>query len=88
LMLDTDFEPKIKEKISLIKQFLGSWGIPLSSPARLPDEYSFQWVRFGITWLILWRIESGTFDGFPPRSHRAKNKHVLRWAEIFFKFSG
>jgi hypothetical protein len=24
LMLDTDFEPKIKEKISLIKQFLGS----------------------------------------------------------------
>jgi hypothetical protein len=53
----------------------------------LPKKYSFQWVRFDILWPILWGIESVTFDGFPTRYHRARNRHVPRWVKIFFKFS-
>jgi hypothetical protein len=72
---------KLKKTISLMKQFLGflrNTHFPHSD--RLSKEYSFQRVRFDIIWLILSAIESGTFDGFPTRSHRAKNKHVSRCA--------
>jgi hypothetical protein len=42
----------------------------------LPKEHSFQWVPFDLIWSIPWGSESGTFDEFPTRSHRAKNKQV------------
>jgi hypothetical protein len=54
----------------------------------LPKEDSFPWVRFDIIWLILWGIESGSFDEFSTRSHRDKNKYMSRKVKIFFKFSG
>jgi hypothetical protein len=44
----------LKRKISLMKQFLGLlMNPPFSHSARLPKEYSFQWVRFDIIWAIL-----------------------------------
>jgi hypothetical protein len=80
---------KLKRRISSMKQFLGLLGnafFPHS--VRLLKEYTFQWIRLDTIWSILWGIESWTFDGFPTRSHRAKNKHVSRWVKVFFKFSG
>jgi hypothetical protein len=41
--LDTDFKPKVEEKISLIKQLLELLrNTPFPHSARLPKEYSFQ----------------------------------------------
>jgi hypothetical protein len=67
------FEPTIKEENFAMKQFLGLLrNTPCPHSAKLPKEYSFQWLRFEIILWIRWGIESGTFDGFPTRSHRAK----------------
>jgi hypothetical protein len=67
---------KLKREISLMMQFLGLFrntSFPYS--ARLPQEYPFQSVHFGIIWSVLWGIESGIFGRFPTRSHQAKSKY-------------
>jgi hypothetical protein len=88
-MLDMDFEPTIEGENFIDEAILGALEeCPLFHSVRLPKECPFHRVRFDIIWSILWVIKSETFDGFPARSHPAKNKHMSRSIKIFFKFSG
>jgi hypothetical protein len=69
-VFDADFEPKIKKENFIDETILGALEeYPFPHSARLPKEYSFQWVGFDIIWSILYGFESEKCDRFPTRSH-------------------
>jgi hypothetical protein len=76
-MLDRGLESKIEKEnfideatIEALEEY------PFSSLFQIARRRLIPMSTFDIIWSIPWDVESGTFDGFPTRSYRAKNKHV------------
>jgi hypothetical protein len=78
-MLDTDFEPKIEKNNFIDETILRVLEeCPFSSLRQIAKRILIPMSTVRHHLVNSLGIESGTFDGFPTRSHRAKNKHVSR----------
>jgi hypothetical protein len=78
-MFDTDFEPKIEEENFIDEAILGALEeCPFSSLRQIAKRILILMSTIRHHLLIILGIESRTFDEFPTRSHRTRNKHMSR----------
>jgi hypothetical protein len=78
-MLDMVFEPKIEEENFIDEAVFGVFeDCSFSSFRQIAKRILIPMSTVRYHLVISWGVESGTFDGFPTRSHRAESKYVLR----------